>query len=151
MAKMNSQFKYMYDAAPSVALVAKDHIAKTASFNGVSVALDTVGGYWNAPRGAKSRILADTTFAVVINVEEVDTATDEAYTAAVEFGPLGFADSVKIGELKITKPGQYVILVDADTVAFMQEDVAAMRLAVTAEGTTPSITLHAFIGGRIIN
>jgi hypothetical protein len=149
MAKMNSQFKYMYDAAPSIALVAKDHAEHAGSFNGVAIVLDKLGGYWNTP---DARSLADTTFAVVVNVEAIDTTTgDETYVAEIEFGPLGFATSVKPNRVEIKGPGQYVMLVDADTVAFMKQDVAAMRLAVTAAGTTPKIKLHAFIGGRIIN
>lgn len=149
MAKMNSQFKYMYDAAPSVALVAKDHQAHTGSFNGTAIILDKLGGYWNTN---DARSLADTTFAIVLNVEAIDTTTgDETYTAAIEFGPVNFATSVKPNVVTIKRPGQYVMLVDADTVAFMNNDVAAMRLAVTAGGTSPSITLHAFVGGAIIN
>ena len=33
MAKMNSKFKYMYDAAPAVALEAKGSEARTATFD----------------------------------------------------------------------------------------------------------------------
>jgi hypothetical protein len=148
MAKMNTKFRYMYDAAPASALLPKDHAAKTASFNGSAIVLDTVGGYWNAA----DPILADTTFAIAVNVENVDRTTgDETYTLEVEFGPVGFASSVKTHKLVVTKPGQYVILVDAETVKAMKSDVAAMRIAATLDGTTPSITAHAWIAGRIIN
>jgi hypothetical protein len=149
MAKMNSQFKYMYDAAPSISLVPKDHVAKTADFTGTAIILDTVQGYWNAGTAANSRSLADTTFAVVINVEEFDGAEADAAVLTLEFGPVGFESAITVGTVTVNKAGQYVILVDADTVKFQKPDVAAMRLKgdLAAAG---SVTLHAFIGGAII-
>lgn len=147
MAKLNSKFRYMYDADPSVALVAKDHAAKTATFNGTAITLDKVLGYWNAG----SENLADHTFPIVINVEAIDKTTgDETYTIDLEVGPVGFATSVKTGKVTVTGAGQYVILVDVPTLVAMKSDAAAIRLAYTLAGTTPSITSHAFIGGAIL-
>lgn len=147
MAKFNSKFKYMYDAAPEIALVTKDHVAKTASFNGTVYALETLNGYWNVPA-----ILADEAFAVVFHVEALDQTTgDEVYTVELEFGPIGFATSIKPFKAVVTKPGQYAFLVDIDTIVALKADVAAMRLAVTLAGTTPSVTLYAFIAGQIID
>jgi len=147
MAKMNSKFKYMYDAAPASALIVKDHVAKTASFNGPAITLDKVGGYWNA----EDPILADSTVAIAINVEAADKTTgDETYTIELEAGPVGFATSIKTGKVTVPGPGQYVILVDFDTLKAQKPDVAAIRLAATLAGTTPSITAHAWIAGKII-
>lgn len=143
--KMNSRFKYMFDAAPSVALVAKDGVAKTASFNGAPLTLDTLQGYWTDGE------LADQTFAVVVNVTALDRTTgDETYTLELEFGPAGFAGAEKTHKLVVTATGQYVFLVDLDTVKAVQADVAQVRLVGTLAGTTPSVTLHAFIAGAII-
>ena len=147
MAKMNSKFKYMYDADASVSLIAKDHAAKTATFNGTALALDKVLGYWNT----SSNELADSTFAIAINVEETDEGTgDETYVIELEAGPSGFATSIKTGKVTVNGPGQYVIPVDIDTLKAQKSDIAAIRLAVTIGGTTPSIKLHAWNAGAII-
>jgi len=147
MAKMNSKFKYMYDAAPASALIVKDHAAKTASFDGPAVVLDKVLGYWNVA----DPILADSTVAIAINVEEVETSTgDETYELALEVGPEGFATSVTTHTVTVTGPGQYVMLVDFDTIKAMKDDAAAVRIAGTLGGTTPSIKLHAWFAGAII-
>ncbi|ARK07409.1 hypothetical protein LAV_00009 [Sphingobium phage Lacusarx] len=147
MAKMNSKFKYMYDAAPASALIVKDHVAKTASFNGPALVLDKVLGYWNDA----DPILADSTVAIAINVEAADTTTgDETYELELEAGPVGFATSVKTHKVTVTGPGQYVVLVDFDTLKAMKADVAAIRIAATLAGTTPSLTAHAWIAGAII-
>jgi hypothetical protein len=149
MAKMNSKFKYMYDAAPASALARKDHSARTGSFNGDALVLDKLDGYWTEK--AKGGILADTTFAVAINVENIDTTNgDESYKLELEFGPVGFASGVKPYSVIVKAPGQYVMLVDADTVKALKADVGAMRLVGTLGGTTPSITLHAWIAGAIL-
>lgn len=146
MSKLKSKFRYMYDAAPASTLVAKDAVAKTASFNGSAIVLDELNGYWN-----NAGELADAVFAVAVNVTAMDTTTgDEAYTVELEFGPAGFATSVKSHKLTITKTGQYVILVDVDTLRAMKADGAAIRLAGTLAGTTPSITLHAWLAGSVI-
>lgn len=147
MAKMNSKFKYMFDAAPSVALVAAGTAAQTATFNGTTIALDKLDGYWNTEGE-----LADQTFAVAINVTDVDTVTgDETYTLELQFGDdAAFTNSVKTHSAVVTGPGQYVFLVDIDTVTALLDDASHMRLAGTLAGTTPSITLVSWIAGGII-
>lgn len=246
MAKMNSNFKYMFDAAPSITLIAKDGVAKTENFNGTPIVLDEVDGYWNSGE------LADQTFAVVVNVtaltksarratmtfasvvatdtftlsdgvnSKVFTAVDadpviedgeflvgadntataanaaaaiqaafvagdiaisatsalavitltntlgtggtiteaettitttafagnnESYTLELEAGPVGFATSIKPGVLTISEIGQYVILVDLDTIRAMKSDAASIRLVGTLAGVAPSITAHSWIAG----
>jgi hypothetical protein len=146
MAKMNTRYRYMLDNAPAITLVAKDGVAKTASFNGAAVTLDTVLGHWNDPH-----YLADTLFAVAVNVDAIDATTgDETYTLALEFGTAGFAQTVRTHTLAVKGPGQYVMVVDAETVMAMLDDVAVVRVAATLAGTTPSITLNAWFAGRPI-
>lgn len=146
MAKLKGKLKYMYDAAPASALIAKDGIAKTASFNGTAITLDELDGYWN-----NAAELADDVFAIAVNVTALDTGNaDETYTIELEFGPVGFGTSIKTSKLTIPAIGQYVILVDADTLRKMKANGAAIRLAATLAGTTPSITLHAWIAGHVI-
>lgn len=146
MAKMNSKFKYMLDAAPAITFRAPDAAAITADGAAGTVTLDKLDGYWNTEGE-----LADTTFAVVVNVSALDTTTgDETYVLNLEAGPVGFATSLVVGRLTITEPGQYVILVDIDTVVKQKADTAALRLSADVGGTTPSITFGAFIGGAIL-
>lgn len=143
--KMHSLFRYMYDAAPSVSLRAKDAAAITASGALTGITLDQLEGYWTSGE------LADKTVAVVVNVTAVDTANG-TYDIALEAGPVGFGTSKAIHKLNgITKTGQYVMLVDFDTVTLLKNDAAAIRLNVTANDTDgaganePSITFHAFL------
>lgn len=242
MAKMNSKFKYMFDAAPSVRLIERDNVAKTASFNSSPVTLDKLEGHWT------SNELADQTFALVVNVTDMvpsartatitlttvvatdtitfndgvntpvvlvadtdfdvganDTETaaalaeaindaneagdllftalastntvvvtdltgatgviteaettiavtafagnNETYAFAVQVGPVGFGSNAVLGTLNITRPGQYVFLVDLDTAIAMKSDTAAIRLVGTLAGVAPSITLYSWIAGRIL-
>lgn len=242
MAKMNSKFKYMFDAAPSVRLIARDNVAKTASFNSSPVTLDKLEGHWT------SNELADQTFALVVNVTDMvpsartatitlttvvatdtitfndgvntpvvlvadtdfdvganDTETaaalaeaindahdagdllftalastntvvvtdltgatgqiteaettiavtafagnNETYAFEVQVGPVGFGSNAVLGTLNITRPGQYVFLVDLDTAVAMKSDTAAIRLVGTLAGVAPSITLYSWIAGRIL-
>lgn len=146
MAKLKGKLKYMYDAAPASELIAKDGVAKTATFNGTAIVLDELEGYWNTLGE-----LADDVFAIPVNVTALDTGNaDETYTIELEFGPVGFATSIKTGKLTVSATGQYVILVDADTLRKQKANGAAIRLAVTIAGTTPSITLHAWLAGHVI-
>lgn len=145
MAKMNSKFKYMLDAAPSITFRNGAAAALTATANTNAIALDQLDGYWNT-QGE----LADTTFAIVVNVNAIDTTSDETYLLELEAGPVGFGSSIKTHRLPVNKTGQYVMLVDIDTIKHMKADVAALRIAATLGGTTPSLDFTAFIAGAII-
>jgi len=146
MSKMNSNFKYMLDAAPSITFRDAAAAALTADANTNAITLDELGGYWNA-----SNELADSTFAVVINVSALDETTgDETYVINLVAGPVGFATSLVVGTVTVSETGQYAILVDVDTIRKQKANAAALRLAVDVSGTTPSIDFVAFIGGAII-
>lgn len=145
MAKLKSNFKYMLDAAPAITFRDGAAAAITADANTAAITLDTVEGYWNNGE------LADSTFAVAINVAELDETTgDETYVINLVAGPVGFATSVVVGTVTVTETGQYVILVDADTIRKSKADAAALRLAVDVTGTTPSIKFTAWVAGAII-
>lgn len=146
MAKMNSKFKYMFDAAPSITLEAKTAPARTADGNTSEIVLDQLDGHWNVLGE-----LADQTFAVAVNVTALDQTTgDETYALNLVFGDAGFADSVVTHTLTVSAPGQYVFLVDIDTVRAMLDSADRMRIALDVAGTTPSIDFHAWIAGAII-
>lgn len=248
MSKMNSPFKYLYDAAPEAALMVRGAGAQTANFSGTPIVLDVLNGYWNpAPAG-----LADQTLAVVVNVLTLnaslrtatmtfttvvntdtftlsdgvsskvftavtagaviangefnvagsDTLTaaaavvaiqyaytngliaisatsalgvitltnhlgtggtiteaettiattafagnNETYLVELEAGPVGFGSSLIFGSLAISKPGQYVILLDMDTVKAIKPDTAAIRIKGTLAGIAPSLTAYSWIAG----
>jgi hypothetical protein len=146
MAKLKSNFKYMLDAAPAITFRDAAAAPITADASTAAIVLDTLDGYWNT-----SNELADSTFAVVINVSAIDRGTgDETYVLNLVAGPVGFGTSTVVGTVTVVEPGQYVILVDADTVRKQVANAAALRLNVDVSGTTPSIDFVAFIGGAII-
>lgn len=146
MAKLKSNFKYMLDAAPSITFRDGSAAALTADASTAAIVLDTLDGYWNT-----NNELADSTFAVVINVNALDEVTgDETYVINLVAGPVGFATSTVVGTVTVTETGQHVILVDVDTVRKSVPNAAALRLNVDVSGTTPSIDFTAFIGGAII-
>ena len=146
MSKLKSYFKYMLDAAPSITFRDAAAAALTADANTNAITLDALDGYWNT-----SAELADSTFAVVINVSALDETTgDETYRIDLVAGPVGFATSVVVGTVTVTEVGQHVILVDVDTIRKSKPNAAALRLAVDVAGTTPIIDFVAFIGGAII-
>lgn len=146
MAKMNSKFKYMFDAAPSITLEAQSAPARTADGDTTAIALDKLDGYWTNGE------LADQTFAVAVNVLSLDTTTgDETYALNLVFGEgAGFTGAVTTHSLRVAGPGQYVFLVDIDTVRAMLANADHMRIAVDVGGTTPSIDFYAWIAGAII-
>lgn len=248
MAKLNSKFKFMYDAAPAITLLAKGDAAKVATFNGSAIVLDDLDGYWNSGELADdilavivnvtaltaSARTATMTFASVVNTDTFtlsdgvnskvftcvtaganiengefnvggsDTLTaaaavvaindaytdgdiaisatsalgvitltnhlgtggtiteaettitttafagnNETYSLELEFGPVGFATSIKTGKLTISQTGQYAIFVDMDTITKMKSTTAAVRLVGTLAGVSPSITAHSWIAAVI--
>lgn len=149
MAKMNSKFRYMYDAAPTIALITKDGVAKTATFNGVTHTLDKLEGWWNT-----AGEIADTVFAIAINVDALDHTTgDETYTIALQVGDDGFTHSVTTQSIAVAAPGQYVLLVDMPTIVALlgAYKPTSLRLVATLAGTTPSFTGYAWMAGEIID
>lgn len=145
MAKMNSKYKYMYDAAPSVALVPRDAPQQTISQGFEPIKLDELDGYWN-----EDGYLADQTFAVAVNVTEV-TITDGGPIPVY----LGFTDGVEeilTQTVFVSSTGQFVFLVDIDTVKAGLPTATEMYIATGVEdgGIGATITLYSWIAGAII-
>ncbi len=146
MAKMNSKTKYMLDAAPSITFRAPGLTTLTADTASDAITLDALDGYWNT-----AGELADTTFAIVIHVTSLDFTTgDETYDISLEAGPVGFASSIKPQVIRVPAVGQYVMLVDIDTIKKLKATTEALRLALDVSGTTPIIAYNAYIAGAII-
>lgn len=72
---------------------------------------------------------------------------DESYLLELEAGPVGFATSAIFGSIAVKTPGQYVILLDIDTVKAVKADAAAIRIKGTLAGAAPSITAYSWIAG----
>jgi hypothetical protein len=147
MSKLGTKFRYMYDADPSAALRAKGQADIVATAAQPALALDKVGGYWNTLGE-----LADSTFAVVVNVTLVDP--DGTYDIELQAGPVGFATNKVIGALRgVTATGQYVLLVDAITLKALKSDAAAIRLNAVVTDTdgaganVPGINFYSWITG----
>ncbi len=143
MSKMNTSHRYIYDAAPATLLRARTAAAVTSTGDSSVVVLDTLKGFWNT-----AGELADETFAIVINVTDLDATTgDETYSlAAKATNAAGVVNNAAaLGTLAINAVGQYVILVDAATVKKVASNFGGVKLTATLAGTTPSITYHSWI------
>lgn len=144
---MHSRFQYMYDAAPSVALRARGAAPLAADGADAPLALDTLTGYWTDGE------LADKTLAVVINVDaltvdadldyvvNVQVAADEAFTAPVTVASLS----------QVPATGQYVLLLDMDTVSKVAPGALFIRTATDitdgAGAAVASIDFYAWLSG----
>jgi hypothetical protein len=139
--KMNSRFRYMYDAAPLARLRARGAGAITATATETALNLDQLDGYWTAA----FHELADQAFAVVANVTAVDHGTgDETYKLEVVT-----ENGVVVATTVVKAPGQYVLFVDTGTLR--AADPAAVTIAVKATlgGTTPSLDYFAWLGKHL--
>lgn len=73
---------------------------------------------------------------------------NETYSIDVQGGPVGFGSTAVIGTIRgITKPGQYVALIDIATAKAIKSDLAAIRLSATLAGVAPSIDGYSWIAG----
>ena len=119
--KMNSKFKYMYDAAPAVALLERGSV-KTADFNGDPITFDTIEGYWNTVDE-----LADQTIAVVINVESVaaSEAGNTTQTATVTINGVVATDEITLSD----GTDSITLVADTDFSVGADDDATATNLA----------------------
>lgn len=132
MSKMNTSHRYMYDAAPAVALLPRG-AAKTESFTGTGIALDKVGGHWNV-KGE----LGDETLAVVINVT--------AIAASARTATITFASVVATDEFSISDGVDSITLIadtDFDVGANNTETAAAAAEAINAAYEAGDIAISA--------
>lgn len=134
--KMNSRFRFMYDAAAAASLRPRAQADITADAVGAELTLDTLTGYWTP--GTE---LADQTFAVVANVTKVDHTTgDETYVLNLTTN-----NNVVVATAKVNKVGQYVLFVDTQTLRLSDPTAASISLDADVGGTTPILNFHAFL------
>lgn len=139
--KMNSRFRYMYDAASTVSLRAKGSGAMAATTAGAQLALDQLQGYWTAA----FHELADQAFAVVVNVTAVDHTTgDETYKL-----DLVTENGVVIATTKVVGTGQYILFVDVGTARHADPAFTTIALNATLGGTSPSLDFFAWLGKHL--
>lgn len=160
MAKMNSKFKYMYDAAPSASLRAFDSAASTSTFTGTALVLDELEGYWNT-----AKVLADQTLAVIVNVTDIDAS---ARTATMTFASVVATDTFTLSDGvdsvvftavasgAVIANGEFNVGGDntataANAAAAIQFAYAAGDIAISATSNLAVITLtnHLGTGGTI--
>lgn len=75
MTNMNSKYRYMFDADPSVSLLAQSDVAHVATFTGTTHVFDVLDGYWN------NGDFADESLAIVINVTDVEASVSSVKTS----------------------------------------------------------------------
>lgn len=85
-------------------------------------------------------------YKVVIVVESLATggATAETYTFRLDTGAAGSTPTA-VESVAVTEAGQYVMLIDADTLAKIDANHAVLELNLTVAGTAPSIRFAAWL------
>lgn len=136
-----SEVNHIYDAAN--AFRAPGLAAVTASGVIGSVALDKMV---NVRPSSQRGELGASKYKVVIAVESLATggATAETYTFRLDTGAAGAA-ATAVESVNVTEAGQYVMLIDADTLAKIDEDHEVLELNLTVAGTAPSIRFAAWL------
>jgi hypothetical protein len=135
--KMNSRFRQMFDAAADTLFRGRTAADVVATADSAVVNIDKLTGFWT-----DGNELADQLFPVIVNALKVDRTTgDETYKIDVVTN-----NGVVVGTAKITGVGQYVILVDADTLHLSDPTAASIKLTATLGGTTPILNYAAWLG-----
>lgn len=136
--KMGNRFRNMYDAATATLFRARgsaDVTATTAALG--TVTLDKLQGFWT-----DGTELADQLIPVIVNVNSIDHTTgDETYKLDVVTN-----NGVVVGSVAPKAIGQYVILVDADTLHLEDPTASTIQINATLSGTTPIINFAAWVG-----
>jgi hypothetical protein len=135
--KMNSRFRQMFDAAADTLFRGRTAADVVATADSAVVNIDKLTGYWT-----DGNELADQLFPVIVNALKVDRTTgDETYKIDVVTN-----NGIVVGTAKITGVGQYVILVDADTLHLSDPTATSIKLTATLGGTTPILNYAAWLG-----
>lgn len=136
-----SEVNHIYDAAN--AFRAPGLAAVTASGVIGSVALDKMV---NVRPSSQRGELGASKYKVVIAVESLATggAIAETYTFSLDTGEAGAA-ATAVESVAVTEAGQYVMLIDADTLAKIDPDHEVLELNLTVAGTAPSIRFAAWL------
>lgn len=135
-----SKVTYIYDddnsfSAPGSAPVTSTEIV------GV-LPLDKLTG----ARGDMRDKLGAQTYAVVIAISACPVGTDETYVFDVQIGAVG-SPATKVGEFAVIRgsTGQFVMMLDANTLEALDADHAEIELNVTIAGSAPTITFGAWL------
>jgi hypothetical protein len=134
-----SAVTYIYDAdtsfrAPGSAAV----IANVASV----LPLDKL----TKSRGDQLNKLGAQSYAVVIAVSAHDFGdANETYVFTVNVGDTGAGGTTAVGTVTVTGTGQWVVLIDAETIEKLDANHAEIELDLVVGGTTPSITFAAWL------
>jgi hypothetical protein len=144
-----SKVRHAVDSEPSVILRKLSDGAETATAAEASVSLNALDtAYWHngeIPFQAVS---------VVVQVSEIDKSTDETYSLAIQVdsdAAFGGADATTIATFSPTGVGVFVINLDGPTIKALRNDAKFIRIALTAGGTTPSITYAAWLAPSVSN
>jgi hypothetical protein len=135
--KMNSRFRQMFDAAPDTLFRGRTAADVTATADSAVVALDKLTGFWT-----DGNELADYLLPVIVNVLKADHTTgDETYKVDVVTN-----NGIVVATSKVIGVGQYVLLVDADTLHQADPTAVSIHVAATLGGTTPILNYAAWLG-----
>jgi hypothetical protein len=135
--KMNSRYRFMYDAASKASLRAQGQADITADAAGSELVFDELTGYWTDAYNE----LADQSVAVVANVTKADfTTADETYTLNLVTN-----NGVTVATAKVTGVGQYVLFVDMGTLRLSDPTAASFSLDADVGGTTPILNFFAWL------
>ncbi len=136
-----SKVTYIYDDDNSFQApgVAGDNTTKIVGV----LPLDKLTG----ARGDMRNKLGAQTYAIVIAVSASDDGdADETYVFDAQVGAVG-SPSTKVGEFAVPRGsvGQFVMMLDANTIEALDADHAEIELNVTIGGATPLITFGAWL------
>lgn len=136
-----SEVNYIYDAAN--AFRAPALAAVTASGVIGSKPLDKLANV--RPSSQRDKLGAEE-YKIVIVVESLVTGgvSPETYTFAVGAG-IAESTTVQVGELAVTAPGQYVIILDAHSIEKLSATREDLELSLTVAGTAPSIRFSSWL------
>lgn len=137
-----SEVTYIYDAATKFR--APGLAALTASAVVGTLPLDKLTA--QRPNSQRGKLGAEE-YDIVIVVNSLDKTTgDEVYTFQAKVGAVG-AETTSVGQITVSSTGQYVLSLDAKTIAHQDANHASIALELVAAGTTPVITFTAWLAG----
>lgn len=143
MAIMKGSRKYQLDA--ELVLRASTAAAITATGASLTFDLGAMGAYWNGTDGE----VAGHQLAVVIDVAALVTGgmTPETYEFQVQTDSAAAFDDAIITSFKlaVAATGEYVFLLDVDTLRKLDVNAKFLRLNAVLAGTAPSLTYNAFV------
>ncbi len=132
-----SAINYIYD--DDTAFRAPGSVAVTANAATV-LPLDKL----DKSRGDQLNKLGAQAYAVVIAISAL-TTVDETYVFTLNVGDTGAGGTTAVGAVTVTGTGQWVVLLDAETIEKLDADHAEIELDLVVAGSNPSITFAAWL------